>query len=234
LQYLGGKSRISNQISEILNKYTKDRTFYSLFCGSSSIESKIIAKEVVLNDFHPYLIEMFLDLQKGRDFPENVSEEEYKRVKENKDLDKGLSSFIGFGCSFGGKWWGGYARQTKGLNYAKTCKNSLAKKMKTLSGAKFNNLDYREVEIKNDSVIYCDPPYKGTTGYSNSSDFSHDDFWEYMRKLSENNMVFISEINAPEDFVPIWTKDFTRNLDAKVVFTSTEKLFIHKSKVDKT
>ena len=149
------------------------------------------------------------------------------------DEDKGLSGFIGFGCSFGGKWWGGYARQTKGLNYALTAKRSVSKKMKGLLTATFINKDYKNVEIPDNSLVYCDPPYKGTTDYSNSKEFSHEEFWDYVRGLSKNNLVFVSELNAPEDFEAVWEKDFTRNLDASVVFKSIEKLFVHKSIVHK-
>lgn len=228
MQYLGGKSRIANQIAEILNS-NKRKTFVSLFCGACSVESLVDAEKKILNDFHPYLIECFKDVQNGRDFPETITEDDYKKVKANIDLDKGLSGFVGFGCSFGGKWFGGYARQTKGLNYASTAKRSLSKKMIGLRNATFLNRDYKNVEIPDGSLVYCDPPYKGTTDYSNSKGFSHTVFWEYVRELSKTNFVFVSELDAPYDFIPVWQKPFTRNLDASVVFTSTEKLFIHNS-----
>ena len=38
-------------------------------------------------------------------------------------------SFVGFGCSFAGKWFGGYARSNDKRNYAKMAKNSLNKKI---------------------------------------------------------------------------------------------------------
>lgn len=231
MQYLGGKSRIAKQISEILNN-NKEETFISLFCGGCSIESLIDSKNKILNDFHPYVIACFKAVQEGRVFPDIVDEDEYKRVKSNIDEDPALSGFIGFGCSFGGKWWGGYARQTKGLNYALTAKRSINKKMLGLKYATFLNRDYRSVEIPDGSLIYCDPPYKGTTDYSNSKAFCHDEFWNYIRELSKNNKVFVSEISAPDDFVSVWQKNFTRNLDARVVFNSVEKLFVHKSIVE--
>jgi len=232
LQYLGGKSRISKQIAEIINS-NKRESFVSLFCGACSIESLVEIDNKTLNDSHPYLISMLIDLQNGRDFPENISEEEYKQIKNNLDEDKGLSGFVGFGCSFGGKWWGGYARQKKGLNYALTAKRSLLKKLKGIKNAKITNRDYKNVEVLDNSLVYCDPPYAGTTSYSNSKEFNHDEFWDYCRELSKNNVVFISELSAPEDFTSIWAKDFTRNLDANVVFNSVEKLFVHKTNINK-
>ena len=56
MQYMGGKSRISNDISKIINTYSKDKNFVSLFCGTCAIESKIIAKTKTCNDGHEYLV----------------------------------------------------------------------------------------------------------------------------------------------------------------------------------
>jgi DNA adenine methylase len=227
LQYLGGKSRIAKDISNIINQYSKDKLFISLFCGTCSIESLVNAKQKVCNDSQEYLIELWNQLKNGLDLPETITEGDYQYYKNNKNENKALTAFVGFGCSFGGKWFGGYARQTKGLNYAKTAKNSLLRKLKGLQNTEFICSDYKNVKIPNGSIIYCDPPYENTTRYSNSNNFDHEEFWNYMRKLSKNNTVFISEINAPSDFKIIWQKDFTRNLDANVVFTSTEKLYQH-------
>lgn len=51
-----------------------------------------------------------------------------------------------------------------------------------------------------------------------------------MRKISKDNMVFISELNAPDDFKCIWERPFTRTLDRNKnnQFKVVEKLFIHK------
>ena len=43
-------------------------------------------------------------------------------------------------------------------------------------------------------LIYCDPPYQHTTGYSTGG-FDHDKFWDTMRKWSKNNYIFISSID---------------------------------------
>jgi site-specific DNA-adenine methylase len=59
----------------------------------------------------------------------------------------------------------------------------------------FSSLDYRQVEIKKDSVIYCDIPYFGTADYGNS--FSHLEFFGWASEQSEP--VFISEYNIDDD-----------------------------------
>lgn len=89
----------------------------SLFCGSCVIESLVNAKTKILNDKHEYLIEMYKALQNGYELPDNLSKEQYYDIKANKDRDKALTGFVGFGCSFGGKWFGGYAQNRANRNY---------------------------------------------------------------------------------------------------------------------
>ena len=157
--------------------------------------------------------------------PSEVSKEEYHRAKNNPDENKALTGFVGFGCSFGGKWFGGYASNSDGLNYAKCTRNSLSKKMKPLMSAKIFNGDYRDVVIPNGSIVYCDPPYKNTTGYSNSDSFDHDIFWQYVRDLSKNNIVFVSEVSAPDDFEVVWEKSLSRQLNIIMIISRVLRNF---------
>ena len=77
-------------------------------------------------------------------------------------------------------------------------------------------------------MVYCDPPYNGTTGYGVGK-FDSAEFWEYMREISKDHLVFISEQTAPSVFVEIWSKPFTRTIDVNKnnQIKATEKLFIH-------
>ena len=62
------------------------------------------------------------------------------------------------------------------------------------------NQDYRNVEIKSNSVIYCDIPYKDTDGYekkTNKSSFDYDYFYDWCENQTEP--VFISEYTMPDN-----------------------------------
>ena len=233
LRYQGGKDKISKQISSvIMDEAGEGKTFVSLFCGALNVESKIKGfDKIICNDNNYYLIELFRALQNGYELPDNLSREEYYYIKEHKDENPALTAFAAFGCSFGGKWFAGYAKNNASRNYAYEAKKGLAKKMSTLMDATFTCLDYRDVILPDGCVIYADPPYNGTTGIS-GQDFDTDKFWDYMREMSENHNVYISELVAPDDFECIWHKDVTRTLDVNAdnYFRSTEKLFVHKSK----
>lgn len=160
MRYQGGKSRISKQLSQTILEYTpSDATvFVSLFCGSCSVESKITGfTKKILNDKHEYLIALLKGVQNGYVLPENISVDAYKDIRENKDKDKILAGFVDFGCSFGGKWFGGYAKDKTGTNYAVQSKRSLLKDMTTLTDAEFVCKDYRDVELPDKCVVYADP-----------------------------------------------------------------------------
>ena len=230
MQYMGGKSRISKQIAEVLNSaIDKDTPFVSLFCGSCAIESKVQADVKILNDKHPYLIAMWQALQNGWMPPDVVTKEEYYRVKANMDENPALTGFVGFGCSFGGKWWGGYAKDKRGDDYCAQAKRGLLKDLVGIQSATFTCLDYRDVEIPDGVVVYCDPPYSNTTGYT-VGQFDTNEFWDYMRQLSKRCNVYISEESAPDDFECIWSKEKVRTLEKSdnVGRVKVEKLFKYK------
>ena len=230
MQYMGGKSRISKQIAEVLNSaIDKDTPFVSLFCGSCAIESKVQADTKILNDKHPYLIAMWQALQNGWMPPDVVTKEEYYRVKSNMDENPALTGFIGFGCSFGGKWWGGYAKDKRGDDYCGQAKRGLLKDLVGIQSAIFTCLDYRDVEIPDGAVVYCDPPYVNTTGYT-VGQFDTNEFWNYMRQLSKRCNVYISEESAHDDFECIWSKEKVRTLEKNdnVGRVKVEKLFKYK------
>lgn len=207
----------------------ESNVFVSLFCGTCSVESKITGfNHMVLNDKHKYLIDMLNGVKNGYQLPEYISEDEYKYIREHKDEDPVLTGFVGIACSFGGKWFGGYARNNVGRNYAAEGKRSLHKDMSTLMDAKFVCQDYRDVYLPDNCVVYADPPYNGTTGYVKEK-FDSDIFWEYAREISKNHLVFVSEQSAPSDFISIWDKPLKRTLDVNKEnqFVVTEHLYVH-------
>ena len=52
-----------------------------------------------------------------------------------------------------------------------------------------------------------------------------------MRKWSKNNIVIISEENAPDDFMCIWEKPVSRSIKAADKSKSIEKLFVYNTKL---
>lgn len=86
--------------------------------------------------------------------------------------------------------------------------------------------DYQNIEIKKDSVIYCDIPYEGTECY-NGIDFDFERFYSWCEKQTEP--VFISSYKMPEDrFTCIATFEHRSTLSAVANSKVLEKVFIPK------
>ena len=205
MRYFGGKQRISKELSCFLNSQLKEnQPFVDLFCGSCNIVSKIDNNRLrIANDKHKYLIAMWKALQNGWEMPDVITEEDYKYIKEHKDDDLALAGFVGFGCSFSGKWFGGYCRSNS-RNYCLNAKNSNLKILPKIQDVIFYNEDYKNAIIPIGSLVYCDIPYKDTTSYSNKEVgiFNHNEFYQWVRDNSDKYDIYISEYkhNVPEDF----------------------------------
>lgn len=78
--------------------------------------------------------------------------------------------------------------------------------------------------IPEGSLIYCDPPYAGTAGYYIK--FNHDEFWGWCReKRKEGHTVFISEYDAPQDFICLTEIQHKTKLNKNREVERVEKLY---------
>lgn len=197
MRYLGGKARIGKKIAVILDDYINrnNADYYEPCVGGGWVTSYLQTKgPKYLSDINEDLILLWQALQKGYIPPEYISEEEYKAAKSLEP--SAYRGFVGFACSWGGKWFGGYARG-EGRNWASEGSRSLQKKIVKINNAIFQHKSIYDIRPKN-AVIYIDPPYFGTTEYKDK--FDHNVFWPYIREISQDNKVFVSEYIAPDDF----------------------------------
>ena len=228
MQYFGGKHRISKQLSQYLNSQLKDnQPFVDLFCGSCNVISKIDDNRLrIANDKHKYLIAMWKALQDGWLPPDKISREEYVFIRDNKDDSPYLAGFVGFACSFAGRWFEGYAYNSKGYNYCLSSKRSCINKLSNLNNVEFYNLNYDKVNIPKGSLVYCDIPYKGSKPYCKKEVeiFDHYEFYQWVRDNSSTYDIYISEYkeNVPEDFEIVWemeSRKIIRNAENEAVRT---------------
>lgn len=226
MKYMGSKNRIAKHILPIMLEHrTPEMTWVEPFVGGANMIDKVEGKRIG-NDYNEYLIEMWKALQKGWTPPDFVSEEDWRDVKEQMDskYDKHHIAFVRLGCSFGADWNGGYARNVRKdkpnaelLNsttksYCGQSKRNILKQLPKLESVVFISGSYLEMEIPPNSLIYCDPPYEGTTKYKD--DFDHKAFWQWCReKATEGHKVFVSEYNAPEDFECLWEQEINNTLN---------------------
>jgi DNA adenine methylase len=221
MKYMGSKSRHWRDITRItLAGRTDEQCYVEPFAGGFNVICNVDGWRIA-SDSNRYVVAMFRAVQSGWEPPDSVGEELYNSVRADFDAyDEALVGFIGVACSYSGKFFGGYARG-EGRDYCGESKRNLLKQ--NLSGIDIRCSDYRELEIPPNSLIYCDPPYRGATKYRGG--FDHDEFWQWCRD-QHGHTVFISEYTAPDDFECVWEKQvcssLTKDTGSK---TNTERLF---------
>jgi DNA adenine methylase len=225
MQYMGSKNRVAKDILPVILKDRRPEQWYvEPFCGGCNSIDKVDGKRLA-NDSHPYLIDMWIALQKGWVPPSSLTKEEYYSIKKTPSLfRRELVGFAGFLCSFGSKWWGGYAFNNKGDNYADRGSRMLVKQVTNLVGVFFTNEHYGKLVIPPKSIVYCDPPYENSTAYS--SKFNHTEFWAWVRlTANKGHTVFVSEYTAPPDFKCVLELQHKTILDKNSQYPRTERLF---------
>lgn len=145
-------------------------------------------------------------------FPENIGRDDYNYHRSTQ-LHSPITGLIGF-SGFSGKYFGSYVEADTRYRYSSDPPTRYQVQLRVLSrqiramqaktSTTFRQAPYWEIEPGPGDVLYCDPPYAGTTGYTTGA-FDHDAFWDWCRAQAEAGVrVFVSEYQAPEDFVPVW------------------------------
>lgn len=236
MKYMGSKARFAKHILPIILKGRTDtQTYVEPFAGGMNMIDKVTGKRIA-NDIHTELIEMWKALVCYNWKPPHYTKEQYQQIRTDKNgYEPKVVGWVGFNLSYSGKYFGGYAGQVKTKtgtirDYQAEAHKNVQKQIEKLKGVVFTNKEYWNLQIPPNSIIYCDPPYQNTTKYSHA--FDHSRFWDWCREKSkQGHKVYISEYNAPDDFVCVWHKDAKSSLSANGLTggnkISTERLFVY-------
>ena len=241
--YHGGKFRHGKYIADVINKMYNEYSdniqgYIEPFCGMCGVYRHIVnllPKNIkfIASDNHKSLILMWQALQKGWKPPINCSVSKYNKLKST-NTPSAERGYIGFTFGYGGQFFCGPHRSTYGMQFTDNSEN-ISKIAHDMKHVKFYNRDYSYYtpDTCKHNIIYCDPPYsgKGISKYYddnlNLQSFDSNKFWQWCRDMSKYNLVIISEYNAPDDFIPIYTfnskRFINRNFDTK-----NESLYMYK------
>lgn len=232
MKYMGSKSRFSKYILPIVLKDRQpDQWYVEPFVGGANMIEDV-SGNCLGGDSNKYVIDLLKYLSRGF-LPRKITKREYDSIREFKHkYPEWLVGFAGICCSYSGKWFAGFAGETstrQGVrDYQEEALNNIKKQLPKLTNVTFTHSEYNKLKIPENSIIYCDIPYYGTTKYKD--DFYHHLFWQWCRlKSIEGHKIFVSEYNAPDDFICVWEQVTRSSLSAngKVGGSkeSTEKLF---------
>ena len=228
MRYQGGKSRIASKLAVVIRQWLPNvEEIYDPFCGGGAMSLALARAgfRVRASDIHEDLILMYQAAMSGDTvIIADVSEIEYHQLKAA--CASARRGFVGFGASFGGGWFAGYARGGYSNYAAQSARN-----VKRLIGLPitFTRRDYQSIPSL--AAAYCDPPYRGTKPYPGQPSFDHNAFWNWVE--NRRGPTFISEIEAPDTAQCIWQQDYkgqannSNNTSLVAYRTRTERLFYY-------
>ena len=228
MRYVGSKRVLAKEIVPFINKALEifpDGKYIEPFVGGCNMITQVDHHTTIGYDANKYLIAL---LKEAKTNPENltqaqcISRNAYKYVKNNKDLfHSWYVGAMGFLPTYSNKWMGTYFDDTN-PGYFSGSTRSLLKQ--DLTRIELINADYKNIPIGKGNVIYCDPPYKIYDYYG--MPFNHDEFYAWVRNISKDNIVIVSEYEMPSDFSCIWQKEVKPQINHKAR-KRFEKLFVY-------
>lgn len=160
----------------------------------------------------------------GWEPPAELSREAWEAARALPDTHP-LKAFAGFGCSFSGLWFTGYAgAEMSHINHdsvsgprqittrpVRACALSIKRDVPALSACLLAWLSFFDVDPvtapTQPECIYADPPYAGTSGYAAVGAFDHARFWSYCQGWAARGVrVFVSEYACPVGADVAWEK----------------------------
>lgn len=249
--YQGGKSRLGKRIHDVIclleeylyvhdhkndKKYSKC-DYFEPFVGMAGVLThfgKDNDRYLFACDANKDIILMWQALQRGWLPPVSCTRKKYEslKVSPTHSAERG---FIGTVASWGGIFFHAYRLDyNKNKDYVGEGYRSILKLLPFLVKVEFlDPASYDEFEPEG-MVIYADPPYQGNAlGNKTSSlfrKFDHTKFWNTMRLWSKNNLVVVSEWQAPSDFKQIWSANGTVSSgQGRKAKKFQDNLYVHES-----
>lgn len=221
--YHGGKFRTGKLYAEVIVDeslhISKDegwniKGYCEPFCGMLGVYQHIpdlfkLKLKYKAGDMNNSLIMMWNAAQQGWKPPTKLyTKTEFIKLGDTKK-SSAIKGFVGHAYGYMGKYFKPYRKRTK--SSIKNDSDRIHSIAQNLKNVQFKHGSYTQYSKLKDYVIYCDPPYEVQSYYYDETGerlhFDHEAFWEWCRKMSKNNIVFISEYNAPKDFEQIFTLD---------------------------
>jgi DNA adenine methylase len=258
--FWAGKKKIGLDIAEAMMDVINTRLdsgetykcYYEPFVGMAGVMPHVIelckqhpelAKvRYRASDSNPVLV-AFWDaiINKNWKPPNQMSRADYLRIKATwKEPNKKLLhlyAFCGFSLGFHGQYFFGNPKQDRiDELLARNCR-AVAKIAPKMKNVKVKLQDFFKLPFNRfkNYIFYLDGPYKQTRNNRTSktaseSSFDHDLFWHRAEELSQNNLVFVSEVKAPAGWLPVWQKTWKHFANGNA-YKRAERLFLHQPQV---
>lgn len=236
MRYMGGKAHQAGYVALAINRLKGNRDHYvEPFIGGGSVFSRVAPSFSVAvgGDQCPSLIALWHEtIHEGFRPPRELSREDWARLRDDPN-PSALKAWAGYACSYSGKWFAGYGAVaiSAGRNYLEEAYWSFGYKVKSLkkhSNVTFVCADYESHNIDENTVVYCDPPYRNTQSYDSSKvAFDHDRFWKVAENWTNKGaLVLVHEYKAPDGWKAVVSRDRNVTLDYSSSVVESERLWM--------
>lgn len=220
MAYIGGKAKGAGHIIDVLNKPKfNNMPYIEPFVGMAHILRRVVNKKSYkAYDANALVVSLLKGVQNKKLKYPSISRREWIKLKYKRGDNSFKRAVAAYTYSFNGIPFSGYVVRSKcerKEHYPGERKRyyNRLRKNEVFMKTKFYKKDYTKLKPGKGNLIYCDPPYAGTTGYI--PDFETKEFWKVVRKWSKHNAVFVSEYNAPKDFVLVAQREKRHSLAGK-------------------
>jgi site-specific DNA-adenine methylase len=248
IAYHGGKYYLGKKIARVIYDETckleedediEIKGYCEPFCGMLGVFRHIPETfkydkpklKYKAGDANRSIISMWKATQKGWVPKSLYNKEEYELLLNTPPSPE--RGFVGHSYTYRGIEFSGYFKHklSKRLTHAR----QVAKIGAEMADNKvvFSAGSYTQYSSLKNYIIYCDPPYSLTEqryydDNHNRRSFDNDAFWTWCRKMSEYNVIFVSEYSAPKDFTPLLSKRtrISGTGNRKIKTDRTENLYI--------
>jgi DNA adenine methylase len=213
VQYMGGKATIAKELAAAMLSITPNRERYlEPFVGGAWVLAQMAPQfgESSAGDLMPDVVMLWQAVQSGWTPPSVMTRAEWDQLRF--ESPSALRAFAGFGCSFGGRFFRGYARHDPrpGRSPAATASaNEIERKREPLANTTFRTVDYASWDVVPGTVVYCDPPYPSTEPYAQMPVWDAARFWGTAGSWADSGAtVFVSSYLAPSAaWQCVWHKE---------------------------
>jgi DNA adenine methylase len=223
MHYLGSKARHAADIISITTANRRvDQIYVEPFVGGGNVINKVPqGAGRIANDKNVGMVSLLHALGNlGWTPPETMSKAEWQRIMKKAPvlaklptLEQAEFAFAATGPTFGSMWCGQWAKDYPGMEGTRyrQARDAALKDAPGLKGIEFHSGSYSDLVFPDESLIYCDPPYVGTTDYAGSktkivvgeslgaNTWKAGPFWKWADDLvvKRGCTVFVSEYKGP-------------------------------------
>lgn len=211
---------------------TNSNTYFEPFCGGFNMTRRVCVgpkrKRITVCDMNENMVSLYRAISTGwgpkHKLVYDVSKQQYSKYMDSRprsDAHRADRTFVGLAWSKYGWLYNGYEPSTYPVRLSREIEEirPLIRMTKILDASSYDAFE------PINCVVYCDPPYERTDIYHQ---FDTRLFWDVMRKWSRDNMVFVSEEKAPQDFKCVWQAKIIKENEQGATITRTDKLFVIK------